>query len=41
MLTLKEEEAIRQACEATKGHGYEVAFEEHKAKELGYTWPRG
>ncbi len=25
--TLKEEEAVRQACEATKGQGYEVAYE--------------
>ncbi len=28
--TLKEEEAVRQACEATKGKPYEVAYEEYK-----------
>ncbi len=28
--TLKEEEAVRQACEATKGQGYEVAYEVYK-----------
>ncbi len=28
--TLKEEEAVSQACEATKGQGYEVAYEEYK-----------
>jgi hypothetical protein len=47
--TLKEEEAVRLACEAAKGHGYEVAYEIYKgamaggqkAKQLGYTWPRG
>jgi hypothetical protein len=28
--TLKEEEAVRQACETTKGKPYEVAYEEYK-----------
>ncbi len=28
--TLKEEQAVRQACEATKGQGYEVVSEEYK-----------
>ncbi len=28
--TLKEEEAVKQACEAMKGQGYEVAYEEYK-----------
>ncbi len=28
--TLKEEEAVRQACEATKGKPYEVAYEAYK-----------
>ncbi len=28
--TLKEEEAVRQTCEATKGQPYEVAYEEYK-----------
>jgi hypothetical protein len=28
--TLKEELAVKQACEATKGQRYEVAYEEYK-----------
>ncbi len=45
--TEAEEEAVRQACEATKGQGYEEATSRsmnafaHKAREMGYTWPRG